>query len=342
MHPEIREADLGTYCVGGPAHSPHVPAQVRVAPGERIELELELPEGLYRLRGPQLPWTVDFPVRGSTGPRRWELDLAPGRTPVGPAGLRAGGQVLVLANGHDRELVVRVERTASRDDALTAARAASLALFRELFPGEILAPGQLATVSTVTFLVTALDPTQADALYQRLGDARAFGVIHEHFRRLGDAIRQGGGAVVKTQGEGLVASFSDVTAAVRTALELPGRLAADEATRPLRLRIGVHRGPALAATINDQLDYFGTTARQAAATLRSRPRRRAGADPRRGRRPRGRRPAGRAPARDRGRPGRPGRAVPRDPGEAGSGRISRATSPSRPGRTIASREALSP
>ncbi len=267
VHPEIREADLGTYCAGGPAHSPHVPAQVRVAPGERLELELELPEGLYRLRGPQLPWTVDIPVRGSTGPRRWEIDLAPGSTPVGPAGLRAGGQVLVLSNGHDRELVVRVERTASRADALTAARVASLSLFRELFPGEILAPGQLATVSTVTFLVTALDPTQADALYQRLGDARAFGVIHEHFRLLGDAIRQGGGAVVKTQGEGLVASFSDVTAAVRTAIELPGRLAADEGTRPLRLRIGVHRGPALAATINDQLDYFGTTARQAAGTL---------------------------------------------------------------------------
>ncbi len=131
----------------------------------------------------------------------------------------------------------------------------------------MLAPGQLATVSTVTFLVTALDPAQADALYQGLGDARAFGVIHEHFRRLGDAIRQGGGAVVKTQGEGLIASFSDVTAAVRTALELPGCLAVDEATRPLRLRIAVHRGPALATTVNDQLDYFGTTTRQAARAL---------------------------------------------------------------------------
>jgi class 3 adenylate cyclase len=269
VHPEIRAADLGTYCIGGPAHSPHVPAQVRVAPGERIELELELSEGSYRLRGPQLPWTVDIPVRGSTGPRQWEFALSPGQAPAGPAGLRAGGQVLVLTNGYDRELVVRLERTASRGDALTAARAASLALFRELFPGEVLAPGRLATVSTVTFLVTALDPTQADALYRDLGDVRAFGVIHEHFRRLGDAIRRGGGAVVKTQGEGLIASFSDVTAAVRTALELAGHLAAEEATRPLRLRIGVHRGPALATTVNDQLDYFGATARQAARALDS-------------------------------------------------------------------------
>jgi len=181
--------------------------------------------------------------------------------------LRAGAQVLILNNGHDRELVVRVERRASRSDAVTAARAASLALFRELFPGEILAPGQLATVSTVTLLVTALDADQADALYHDLDDTRAFSVIHEQFQRLGDAIRRGGGAVVKTMGEGVLAAFSDVTAAVRTALELPQQLAGSEATRPLRLRVGVHRGRMLAATLNDQLDYFGTTARQATAIL---------------------------------------------------------------------------
>ena len=223
VHPEIREADLGTYCVGGPAHSPHVPAQVRVAPDERIELELELPEGSYRLRGPQLPWSVDFPVRGSTrtpalGDRagaglvaRQPRRAARRRTGAGPAATGMTASWWSASSGRRRA-----------SDALTAARAASLALFRELFPGELLAPGQLATVSTVTLLVTALDPRQADALYQNLGDARAFGVIHEHFRRLGDAIRQGGGAVVKTQGEGVLASFSDVTAAVRTALELLG------------------------------------------------------------------------------------------------------------------------
>ena len=65
VHPEIRDADLGTYCVGGPAHSRHVVAQMRVAAGERIELELELPAGSYRLRGPQLPWTCDFLVQKS-------------------------------------------------------------------------------------------------------------------------------------------------------------------------------------------------------------------------------------------------------------------------------------
>jgi serine/threonine protein kinase/class 3 adenylate cyclase len=265
VHPEVRAADLGTYCIGGPAHSPHVLAQVRVAAGERIEIELELQAGSYRLRGPQLPWSVDFEVQNHATIRRWDIDL--GSAPERPPALRTGGQALILENPHPGELVVRIERTATRTDALTAARATSMSLFRELFPNEVLAPGQLATVSMVTLMVTALDPQQADALYQDLGDVRAFSVVQEYIQRQSDAIREGGGAVVKTMGEGLLASFADVEAAVRTGLDLGPRLIQMEAAHQLRLRVGIHRGTSLAATVNDHLDYFGTTARQAVATL---------------------------------------------------------------------------
>ncbi len=164
-----------------------------------------------------------------------------------------------------------------------------MALFRELFPGEMLAPGQLATVSMVTLLVTALEREQADALYHDLGDAHAFSVVHEHLQRLGDAIRTGGGAVVKTMGEGVLASFSDVKAAVRTALDLVARPADRAAGGPLCPRVGVHRGTTLAATLNDHLDYFGTTARQAVGTLQYARGRRPGPDPARRARPRSRR-----------------------------------------------------
>jgi class 3 adenylate cyclase len=179
-----------------------------------------------------------------------------------PRSLKPGGQVVALTNDQSRELVVRVERTADRDDALTAARASSLALFRELFPGEILSPGRLVSVATVTLLVTALD--QAGDLYEKLGDAPAFGVIHEHFRLLDERIRREGGALVKTVGEGVQAAFTEPVAAVRAALDLQAALAKGDATSDLRLRVGVHRGPAMVATLNDHLDYFGTTVSQAA------------------------------------------------------------------------------
>jgi eukaryotic-like serine/threonine-protein kinase len=266
-HPEIRDADLGVYCISGPAHSPHVFAQVRLAPGERIELELDLAAGCYRARGPQLPWSIDFQVQATASTRRWEIDLGQTAVPSPPRALRAGGQILTIVNPHAQELLVRIERTATRGDALTAARGMAMALFRELFPGELLAPGQLAVVSTVTLLITAIEAAQVDDLYQELGDARAFGVLHEQLQRQGDAIRRGGGSVVKTLGEGVLAAFDEVTAAVKTALALLDQDAPNEASPVLRPRVGVHRGPTLAATLNDQLDYFGTTARQTAGIL---------------------------------------------------------------------------
>src|SRR5262249_15744416 len=143
VHPDLRATDLGTYCIGGPAHSPHVVAQARLAPGERMEFALSLGEGSYRLRGPPLPWGADFAAQPDAGLGHWEVRLQGGtQSPLIPA-LRSGRQVLAVSNEQAHEIIVRVERTTPRTDVLTAARASALALFRELFPTETLAPGQL-------------------------------------------------------------------------------------------------------------------------------------------------------------------------------------------------------
>jgi class 3 adenylate cyclase len=261
-HPEIRDSDLGTYCIGGPAHSPHVVAQMRIGPGERLVLNLALEEGRYRLRGPQLGYAVEFQVEPNHPIKSWDLNLARkpdlDETPT----LGAGAQRLGLKNDTEGELLVRLERTAPREDALTAAQVSTLALFRELFPAETLSSGRFVCLEAMTLVVAELDDT--DGLYLRLGDAQAFSVIHEQFEAVSGCLRDHGGAPVKTLGEAVVASFSDPVAAVGGALALASALAAHERTRDLSLRVGLHRGPTLVATINDHLDYFGNTARIAA------------------------------------------------------------------------------
>jgi class 3 adenylate cyclase len=220
-------------------------------------LDLALESDSYRLRGPQLPYAVDFRVEPEAFTRRFEIDLKRGPAPDLPRTLRTGGQAIELTNTHDREILVRVERTASRDDALTAARASSLALFRELFPGEVLSPGQLINLDTVTLLVTGLD--RAGDLYAELGDARAFGLLLELFRLVDSKVRAEGGALIKTVHEGTVSAFAEPSAAVRAALELVQALGEEEKTRDLAVKVGIHRGSAMVATLNDHLDYFGTT-----------------------------------------------------------------------------------
>lgn len=263
ISPRIRATDLQTYCIGGPAHSPHVVAQIRVAPGERLELELGLSPGSYCIRSPQLPTVFGFTVKTSATTARWYLSLAKGLDPETPRSLKVGAQVIVMTNEHPRELLIRVERNTPREEVFTAAKASSNAIFRELFPQEVLSPGQLVSLATITLLCTRL--VEADRLYQSEGDAKAFARLQEHFQQADEAVRNEGGTLVKTVDEGVRAAFTEPAAAVRAALELL-RITSGGAA-DCRLGVAVHVGPAMVATINEHLDYFGTTVRQAERLL---------------------------------------------------------------------------
>ena len=261
---DIKDCETGIYCVGGPAHSPHVVAQVRLKPGEKFSCDLNLGEGLYRLRGPQLPYVAEFRVLTGSGVSRWELDLSRGPTADTPRTVQAGPQFFVLANDHGHELVARLERVASRADALTAARAAATPLFRELFPGECLSGSQLIRVEQITLLLTRLD--RAQQLYFELGDARAFERVHEHFQTLNQIVQREGGSMVKTLTEGIEAVFTEPLSAMRAGLAMRELGESD-------LSIAIHRGPAMVATLNDHLDYFGATVSTAEQLLATAPHR---------------------------------------------------------------------
>lgn len=252
VHPDIRRVEPGTYCAGGPAHSPHVVAQTRLSPGERIELELPLSDGLYQVRGPQLVQKADLRIDSNSSIRRWDIDLS---TMEAPPRLAAGGIVLGLKNTTSVGLIVRIERSAPRDDALTAARAVAMPAFRDLFPGELLSPGQLAPASVVTFLAVEIEDGMK--LFETVGENQAFQLIQSAFRSMEATIRSEGGVVLKSIGTGIIATFADVAAGVRAAFLLPDALRKDATTRSLQLKMAVHRGLAYVVTLNDRLDYFG-------------------------------------------------------------------------------------
>lgn len=254
-HPEIRDVETRTYCIGGPAWSRHVVAQVRLAADERFACELNLTEGSYMLRGLQLPFTIDFRVGHTGDASRIEFSLA---RPPGPQRhqLRLGSQVIHLCNDSGRDQQIRIERTAATQDALSAARASTLALFRELFPGEVLSSDQMVSVAHITLMRVKISGAQQ--LYRSLGDGPAFGRIRSELDRILKTVREQYGAVVKTIGEGVLASFSKPANAVQCAIEL-SRLRPNQ---DLQLSIAIHIGSAMVATLDDRLDYFGVTLQQ--------------------------------------------------------------------------------
>jgi class 3 adenylate cyclase len=170
---------------------------------------------------------------------------------------------LTLRNDTGREAIFILERTAWADDAVTAAEITALQAFRDLFAEEALRPGEEISVGRLAFLFT--DLRGSTRMYREIGDAKAFGLVMEHFDLLKAAIAGEGGAVVKTIGDAVLAVFPDPLAAVRAALEAHRRL--DESSRGLVLKAGVHCGPCIAVNQNGRLDYFGSTLNLAARLL---------------------------------------------------------------------------
>ena len=74
-------------------------------------------------------------------------------------------------------------------------------------------------------------------------------------------VRDHDGAVVKTIGDAVMASFTDPAQAVRAALAMQAGIAS---SAHLVLKVGVHAGPSVVVTLNDRLDYFGSTVNMAA------------------------------------------------------------------------------
>jgi eukaryotic-like serine/threonine-protein kinase len=192
-------------------------------------------------------------ARGVAGGR---ADAAGARAagPDGPSD-RGGNQL-------EREIVVRLERSARREDALTAARATCLASFRLLFPGEVLKAGRLVAVGHTAFLLAAIHDQRR--LLAQLGDARAFERAMEYWTWLGEIVAAEGGATVKTASGITLCAFESAASAVRAAIGLRSRADAldpshGKSQRARDLRLAVHQGSALAATLDGRLDYFGAS-----------------------------------------------------------------------------------
>jgi class 3 adenylate cyclase len=260
-NPAIRAVDARVYCASSPSFLPHVWGQLELDAKETREESAELPAGRMHVRtlgGNDR--VVDFDVPGAGSLVEITIHVDQLEAEVKPA--TGSGGLLRVVNRTGRSTTILLERASWAADAVLGSVVASFPDFLEMFATEAPAAGVDLSISHLALLFS--DLTGSTALYQRVGDARAFAIVEEHFRIMDRIVRHRNGAIVKTMGDAVMASFASVQDAVQAALDMVAENDEVHSVLDLGVKIGVHAGPCLAVRANDRLDFFGTTVNMAA------------------------------------------------------------------------------
>lgn len=201
--------------------------------------------------------------------------LRPGKVPISPGPMSARianrrsvavGVMAVEVNFPGLVAVVTAHPSHMRP-FLTAKMLLNNQTFRDLFRVQSLDADLQLRLRSLTLLFT--DLKGSTELYDRTGDLRAYRFVREHFAVLSEAVKRNHGAIIKTMGDAIMASFNEPADAARAAVEMMRGMDALNASLKAEghdtgLKVGLHEGSALAVASEERLDYFGQTVNVAA------------------------------------------------------------------------------
>jgi class 3 adenylate cyclase len=246
---------------------------IDLPPGAKAVLALQLPPGSVALFDPVTHVAQLMTVEGEPTRERQSLSVVlsteedravrPGVAPFGRVTLRPGPLHIAIENlSRLRALpAVWVEDAklqaflGKRRPFLTAKRLLTNQIFRDIYGTDTLDVDQRLKITSLTFLFTDLEGSTE--LYERVGDLAAYDLVKAHFRVLQEIVAGEAGAIVKTIGDSVMATFPTPASALNAALRMSGAIRALD--RDLGLKIGIHEGPCLAVVLNERQDYFGQT-----------------------------------------------------------------------------------
>lgn len=248
---------------------------VELPAGEKAILSLQLPAQFVIVFDMVTHSAHFLDVKGEPTRERQSLLLVFNKVlaPTGTVEMRPGPLRLSLENRTDVRVLPALfiageamhDLLGKRRKFLTAKRLLTNQTFRDIYRTDTLDVDQRLKITSLTFLFT--DLKGSTDLYERVGDLVAYDMVRAHFGVLNEAVAAEAGAVVKTIGDAVMATFPTPDRAMAAALrmrEAMRKLNAESGREDLLLKIGMHEGPCLAVTLNDRLDYFGQTVNIAA------------------------------------------------------------------------------
>lgn len=256
VHPSIREIADQVYCSAEPAKKSHIRLQRELAAGASEQVLLRLAGGRYRMCRNDAPvWYLDVDDAGAQD--------VPWQSQSEGAVVRARSDATIaLTNPTDHPLTFAITEAQWGDHALRAGQLLSFQEFRDLFSEEYIGADVRLGVGEQTLLFT--DVVGSTAFYAERGDPAAFIEIKRHFDEVFAIVREFRGAVVKTIGDAVMATFVDPVDSVKASKKIHDTFHPARRDTPIRLRISLNTGPCIAVRLNANADFFGGTVNIAA------------------------------------------------------------------------------
>ncbi|KQV44034.1 MULTISPECIES: adenylate/guanylate cyclase domain-containing protein [unclassified Rhizobium] len=243
---------------------------LELPPGEKAVISLQLPAEFVIIFEPVTHAAQFIDVKGSPTRERQNLTMIFDRgfrhsetleMQPGPLRLSVENHTEVrtlpsvcVANEALHDLLGR------RRPFLTAKRLLSNQTFRDIHRTDTVEVDQRLKITSLTFLFT--DLRGSTELYERVGDLAAFDLVKTHFSILRDIVGAQAGAVVKTIGDAVMATFPVPSSALLAAMRMRDAMRTlndERGSEDLLLKIGIHEGPCIAVSLNERQDYFGQT-----------------------------------------------------------------------------------
>lgn len=243
---------------------------LEVPANERAVISLQLQEGFVIVFEPVSHAAQFIDVKGEPTKDRQSLTLIidRGHRHNETLVMRPGSLRITVENRTDVRVLPSVclandalhDLLGKRRPFLTAKRILSNQTFRDIHRTGTLEVDQRLKITSLTFLFT--DLRGSTALYERVGDLAAYDLVRAHFAVLVEIVSEEGGAVVKTIGDAVMATFPNPKQAMAAAIRMRAamrKLNEERRGDDLILKIGIHEGPCIAVSMNDRQDYFGQT-----------------------------------------------------------------------------------
>jgi class 3 adenylate cyclase len=252
-----------------------VPLFAEIPPYGRFDGEVTLDTGWVGAWEPITHGATFFEVTGEPASELQEatVDYSLGSSSPDKLVLRPGRVRVVLTNKTERRILPGLykldhelhEMFEARHGFLTAKRLLTNQTFRDVYRTDTLEVDQRIKIASLTLLFT--DLKGSTEMYDRVGDLVAYELVKSHFGVLSEAVRANGGAVVKTIGDAVMATFPTPERGLAAAIDMCAamdRFNAERQHDDLLVKIGLHEGPCLAVMLNERLDYFGQSVNIAA------------------------------------------------------------------------------